>query len=247
MGILIRSTKEVFITPSLPSSFPYIKVINGSLFIRVNDHRTPYTSLENYISVMESYGVVVRTTEELSLALGVSIVEVEDNLFLINGSLHKIFSLETLISAINISRSFVFKCKKNHLLYYDVFKDLFRDRARSRRGGANHVKPVKDFNGKVFPSHTAMLEFYNIPSGTFNSRMRSGYSLKDALTLPQIKNPNKIKCEDHKGQVFSSLNAMADFYGIAPQTLNSRLKKGLSIKDALTKPIQGKKARNKGR
>ena len=102
MGILIRSTKEVFITPTLPSSFPYIKVINGSLFIRVNDHRTPYTSLENYISVMESYGVVVRTTEELSSALGVSLVEVEDNLYLLNGKLFSIYSLSTLLSALGV-------------------------------------------------------------------------------------------------------------------------------------------------
>jgi len=247
MGIHIKSTKEVFITPSLPSSFPYVKVINGSLFIRINDHRTPYISLENYLSVMESHGVVVKTTEELSSALGVSMIEVADNVFLINGSLHKIFSLKTLLSAINISRSFALKCKENHFLYYDVFKDLFRDYARSKRSKRSGAKkPVKDFNGRVFPSQTAMLEFYGIPSGTFNSRMRSGFSLKDSLTLPQLKKSNKVKCKDHKGRVFSSINAMADFYGIAPQTLRYRLKKGLFIKDALTKPIQVEMARNKG-
>ena len=73
MGNLFRKTREVFITPTLPSSFPYVKVKGDSLFIIVEGRYHSYISLENYLSVMESYGIVVRSTEELSEVLGVSL------------------------------------------------------------------------------------------------------------------------------------------------------------------------------
>jgi len=71
MGILFSKTKEVFITPILPSSFPYVKVERGKLVIVLKGKRQPYLSLDNYLKVMKSIGVVVKVTEELSKVLGV--------------------------------------------------------------------------------------------------------------------------------------------------------------------------------
>ena len=125
MGILFRKTKEVFITPTLPSSFPYVKVRRGSLVIVVEGKSYPYISLVNYLSVMESYGVVARTIEELSKVIGVSLLEVEDNLYLLNEELHSIYSLSTLLEALGVRIGTVNTQKKNYVLYYDLFKDYF--------------------------------------------------------------------------------------------------------------------------
>lgn len=184
MGILIRSTREVFITPSLPSSFPYIKVINGSLFIQVNDHRTPYTSLENYISVMESYGAVVRTTEELSLAMGVSLVEVEDSLYLLNGKLFSIYSLSTLLEALGVRIGTVNTQRKNYALYYDLFKDYFSKGKflTQRKEGI-----VKDFEGKVFSSISEMCRFHGISLQTYYLRKKRGLRGKDLLRKGRVR------------------------------------------------------------
>ena len=184
MGILIRSTKEVFITPSLPSSFPYIKVINGSLFIRVNDHRTPYISLENYISVMESYGIVVRTTEELSKVAGVSILEVADNLYLLNEELHSIYSLSTLLEALGVRIGTVNTQRKNYALYYDLFKDYF---SKGKFFTQRKEGIVKDFEGRVFSSISEMCRYHGISLQTYYLRKERGLKGKDLFRKGRIR------------------------------------------------------------
>ena len=103
MGILFSKTKEVFITTTLPSSFPYVKVERGKLNIVLNGKRQPYLSLDNYLKVMRSMGVVVKTTRELSSVLGVSLIEVSDNQYLVNGSLYTINSLFSLLKALGVN------------------------------------------------------------------------------------------------------------------------------------------------
>ena len=46
-----------------------------------------------------------------------------------------------------------------------------------------------------------------------------------------------IPGRDHNGRLYSSLSAMARAYGISLFTLSYRLDKGMSVKDALTKPV----------
>lgn len=176
MGILIRSTKEVFITPSLPSSFPYVKVRRGSLFIVVKGKSYPYISLENYLSVMESYGVVVRTTEELSKVIGVSLLEVADNLYLLNEGLHSIYSLSTLLEALGVRIGTVNTQKKNYVLYYGLFKDYF---SKGRFLTQRKEKIVKDFEGKVFSSISEMCRFHGISLQTYYLRKERGLKGKD--------------------------------------------------------------------
>jgi len=176
MGILFRKTREVFITPTLPSSFPYVKVKGDSLFIVVEGKSHPYISLENYLSVTESYGVVVRTTEELSKAIGVSLLEVEDNLYLLNGKLFSIYSLSTLLSALGVRIGTVNTQRKNYALYYDLFKDYFSKGKflTQRKEGI-----VKDFEGRVFSSISEMCRFHGISLQTYYLRKERGLKGKD--------------------------------------------------------------------
>ena len=176
MGTLIRSTREVFITPSLPSSFPFVKVKGDSLFIVVKGKSHPYISLENYLSVMKSYGVVVRTTEELSKVVGVSLLEVADNLYLLNEELHSIYSLSTLLEALGVRIGTVNTQKKNYVLYYDLFKDyFFKGRFLTQRKGGI----VKDFEGRVFSSISEMCRFHDVSLQTYYLRRERGLKGKD--------------------------------------------------------------------
>ena len=184
MGILFRKTREVFITPTLPSSFPYVKVKGDSLFIVVGGKSHPYTSLENYLSVMESYGVVVRITEELSKVVGVSMLEVEDNLYLLNEELHSIYSLSTLLEALGVRIGTVNTQRKNYALYYDLFKDYFSKGKflTQRKEGI-----VKDFEGKVFSSISEMCRYHGISLQTYYLRKERGLKGKDLFRKGRVR------------------------------------------------------------
>lgn len=45
-----------------------------------------------------------------------------------------------------------------------------------------------------------------------------------------------IECEDHDGNKFNSISEMCIYYNIRVPTYLSRLKQGMSVKEALTKP-----------
>ena len=184
MGILFRKTKEVFITPTLPSSFPYVKVRRGSLVIVVEGKSYLYISLEDYLSVMESYGVVVRTTEELSKVVGVSILEVADNLYLLNEELHSIYSLSTLLEALGVRIGTVNTQRKNYALYYDLFKDYF---SKGKFFTQRKKGIVKDFEGRVFSSISEMCRYHGISLQTYYLRKERGLKGKDLFRKGRIR------------------------------------------------------------
>lgn len=236
MGILFRRTREVFITPTLPSSFPYVKLKHGSLYITIDGYCTPYTSLDNYLNIIKSYNVTVRTTFELSDILDVSLIEVQDGVFLVNGELHKLDSLNSLAKVLSFNLKSIKDSVDSYGSYFNVFKEY------SSKGTLHTLKSVPktsekvvDFEGRVFPNQSAMLSFYGIPRGTFYDRIGKGLSLKDALTLPKVRGTEEYV--DHEGRVFTSKQAMVDFYGINIATFNARIRRGYSLKDALTSNI----------
>ena len=247
MSIIFHNTMEVFITPTLPSSFPFVRMMRGSLTIQRKGYFRFYTNLEDYLSIMKSFNVVVKTTDELSSVLGVSLTEVKDNLYLVNGKLHKIHSLRNLVEVLHLNSKVISSLKDNYACYFDLFKDYSLKGKLSSLIEQPKTKvtrsKVVDFEGRVFPSKAQMLSFYGVPKSTFDSRIERGYSLKDALTLPKLKNADKIECVDHFGRVFPSKRAMANFYNVGVSTLNSRLKSGLSVRDALTLEVSNKSVR----
>jgi hypothetical protein len=193
---------------------------------------------------MKSYNVTVRTTSELSNVLDVSLIEVKDGVFLVNGKVHKLDSLNTLVRILGFRLKSLNDLLGSYGSYFNIFKEYSTKGILSSLKITSKVsEQVVDFEGRVFPNQKAMLSFYGIPSGTFNSRIRKGLSLKDALTMPKVKGTEK--CVDHKGRVFQSKQSMAEFYGINIVTFNARRKRGLSLKDALTLSINEVKS-NKG-
>jgi len=93
-----------------------------------------------------------------------------------------------------------------------------------------------DHLGNTFQSERKMCQFYNVNIATYRTRINNGLSVKDALTLEIRKHSDKGNiCYDHLGNEYRSYNAMAKAYKIAPSVLRDRIKRGLSIEEALCK------------
>lgn len=184
MGILFSKTKEVFITPTLPSSFPYVKIERGCLVIVLNGKRQPYISLNNYFKVMKSVGVIVKTTEELSTVIGVSLIEISDNQYLVNGTLHSINSLFSLLKALGVNQGTVNTQKKNYSLYFDLFKDYFYN-GHFITQRKNNV--IRDYEGRVFSSVSEMCRYHKVTNQTYFSRLKRGIRGKELFKKGRIK------------------------------------------------------------
>lgn len=96
-----------------------------------------------------------------------------------------------------------------------------------------------DHLGNEYKSMTDMCMHYGISGSTFYHRLKSGWSIEDALTTP-IRECEK-KCTDHLGNRYDSIVEMCEYYGIDSQTFSSRVSYGWDIKDALTIPVNNEK------
>lgn len=184
MGILFGKTKEVFITLTLPSSFPYVKIERGCLVIVLNGKRQPYLSLGNYLKVMKNIGVVVKTTEELSSAIGISLIEVSDNQYLVNGTLYSINSLASLLKALRVNQGTVNTQKRNYSLYFDLFEDYF---SNGHFLTQRKNKVIRDYEGRVFNSVSEMCRHHKVTNQTYLSRFKRGIRGKDLFKEGRIR------------------------------------------------------------
>lgn len=94
-----------------------------------------------------------------------------------------------------------------------------------------------DYLGREYSSLRQMAKAYGISHTTLAYRLDKGVPLKKALD----KNYSSHKCHDHLGQVFPSAFARAKHWGKDPFVVWVRLKRGWSVKDALTVPTKKRK------
>ena len=100
--------------------------------------------------------------------------------------------------------------------------------AQSRRTGC-----CADHLGQKYPDMKSMAKAYNINYGCLKSRLNRGWSIELALSIGSVPHPSTV-CYDHIGYEYPSRTAMAREYGISANTLQKRLNKGVSLKQALT-------------
>jgi len=100
------------------------------------------------------------------------------------------------------------------------------------------AKPAFDHLGNKFISIDAMCDHYHISRSTFENRLARHWPLCEALTKERYNNYSKDKILDHKGQVFATKDQLASAYGISRMTLDARLRKGMSLEEALTTPLR---------
>lgn len=87
---------------------------------------------------------------------------------------------------------------------------------------------TKDHEGRKFASFSEMCAYYNKPITTVKNRLDRGWSLEQALTVPnddqkrKIKPHNGIPWKDHLGNEYISLPKMCAAYGITEKIFQSR-------------------------
>lgn len=102
-------------------------------------------------------------------------------------------------------------------------------------------KTVKDHLGNEYSSATKMCNAYGIKPVTFKDRMKRGWTLEDALTLPVGSNTtrrdtDRIECGivyDHRGIWYNSVEEMCKRYNISVNRYKNRRALGMDVKDAL--------------
>ena len=103
----------------------------------------------------------------------------------------------------------------------------------------NHKsRSVKDYLGNQFDSVKDMYAHWGIRRDTYNSRLRKGWSLEEALTTPLMNNK---RCKDHLGNEYESKGDMFKTYGVSYSAFTKRIDRGWSLGEALT----GKKKKNR--
>ena len=91
----------------------------------------------------------------------------------------------------------------------------------------------QDHQGNTFPSIKEMCEYWNITDDTYHSRIRAGYTIEEALT--KGKNIKRTtQCQDHQGNIFSSVREMCKYWNVPTTTYYDRIKKGYTIEQTLT-------------
>lgn len=99
--------------------------------------------------------------------------------------------------------------------------------------------PIEDrtFNGIVYDNVMDMCTDNNMSIHTYQKRRKNGWTLEKALTTPIQGNPNK--CTDFNGMEFETFAEMTAYHSVTinKDTYKSRLKRGMSKKEALLTPV----------
>ena len=101
-------------------------------------------------------------------------------------------------------------------------------------------KTCKDHLGNEYQSIASMCCAYGIPRNVYHRRIKDGWDLEKALTT-KINRRNGLGriIYDHKGNSYTSVGEMCNAYGIDYAMYGSRIRQGMSLKDALeTSPEQ---------
>lgn len=108
-------------------------------------------------------------------------------------------------------------------------------------------REVKDHLGNEYVTLKDMLNTYGMSVYLYRSRVNKGWSLEQCLTTPKYtrdikpqkrSKPSRFTVKDHEGAQFSSKSQMCREWGISYRTFCGRVRKGWSVKEALTTPVR---------
>lgn len=97
---------------------------------------------------------------------------------------------------------------------------------------------VEDHLGNKFHSEKEMCDFHKTPKTTYLYRKSKGLPLEVCLNPNHLRCPNKNHsnpCEDYLGNKYDTYTEMCKAHGITLQTYRSRIKRGMSNEESLTK------------
>ena len=113
----------------------------------------------------------------------------------------------------------------------------------------SNKKQYTDHNGNKYNSMLEMANAYNIKASIISQRLMNGWSIKDALTIkPKTGNTCELTLNitdaenktihDHKGNEFSSIKEMCDYWNISYHSYFTRQKYTQNLEEILEKPAR---------
>ena len=102
------------------------------------------------------------------------------------------------------------------------------------------MREITDHEGRKFKSCDEMCNFWDVDLDVYRCRVHSlKWPKERALTTPvKTRIRMKLPTVDHEGRNFESFEQLARNYKMCPDTLKHRLKRGLSLEQALTMPVR---------
>lgn len=141
-------------------------------------------------------------------------------------------SIATMCCAYGIPRNVYHRRRKDG---WDLEKSLTTPPSRKNGQG----RKIYDHKGNAYTSVAEMCNAYHIDFAMYGSRIRQGYSLKDALeTPPEEIRIGKKECIDHEGNHFKSQAEMMRHWGVTKDQLRSRIELGWTLEQILTTPAR---------
>ena len=125
--------------------------------------------------------------------------------------------------------------------YYDLDDRKFQNRikagysleaALTGEGIERKIKPCMDHTGRKYESERKMCDAYEIGYGTFRDRIRSGWILEDALTIPPIEQIHETEHIGIKKQMNNGLDATIIEYS-SKDRIKIRFEDGEEVECAL--------------
>lgn len=114
----------------------------------------------------------------------------------------------------------------------------------NREGARINIKYC-DHEGAEYPTCKAMCEAWGIDPNTYSARIANGWSVEEALTGNRDYKAGPKPCTDHTGQTFSSIAEMCSAWHVRYSAYTSRIAKGWTIEEALTRPVLKQKPEDK--
>lgn len=92
-----------------------------------------------------------------------------------------------------------------------------------------------DYGGVHYDTLSAFAKGVNMPRGLVESRYRSGWSIEDIVNKPY--GYNKTRCISVGGVDYKDKKSAIEAYGISPDIVRKRKKRGMSFEEAVTTPV----------
>ena len=118
--------------------------------------------------------------------------------------------------------------------YSSIYKGLSEGKTLEEILKNRKSRKVKDHLGNKFNSTKEMLSHWGIHRYDYNKRLSEGWTQEEALTTTVTYSDETKKCKDHLGNSFDSKFAMAKSWGVNPYTVDTRLRRGWTLEEALT-------------
>ena len=108
-----------------------------------------------------------------------------------------------------------------------------KQQGKSVSGPPGNKVACTDHLGKTYTSRSAMAKAYGINLEKLRYRLDHGWSLEDALTK-DVKPTDTSVIDPISNKTFSSLQNLCKHYGLNYSTVFSRMKNGMTLKEALS-------------